>query len=91
MQELKDWILLTQKRYIIDDTERQWKGLNPNDEPTVSWENYKVVTYGVSFGKLYLKKNVCLDRIGDIFLFILHFIGIHICKLVALLLGIYGI
>lgn len=50
LQELKDWILLTQKRYIIEDTERQWKSLNPNDETEVSWENYKIITYGITSG-----------------------------------------
>ena len=48
LQELKDWILLTQKRYIIDDSERQWKSLNSNDDPEVSWEDYKLITYGVT-------------------------------------------
>ncbi|XP_035227343.1 calumenin-A-like [Stegodyphus dumicola] len=46
MQELKDWIQHTQRRYIIDDSERQWKNLNPNDEPEVTWKTYRKVTYG---------------------------------------------
>lgn len=48
LQELKDWILLTQKRYIFDDSDRQWRGLNPNNETEVSWESYKTITYGIN-------------------------------------------
>lgn len=46
LQELKEWIQFTQKRYIVDDAERQWKGLNPDNKPTLSWHKYKKVTYG---------------------------------------------
>ncbi|GBM11402.1 Calumenin-B [Araneus ventricosus] len=46
MQELKDWIQHTQKRYIIDDSERQWKGFNPNNEPELAWQTYKKNSYG---------------------------------------------
>ncbi|XP_055941077.1 calumenin-like [Argiope bruennichi] len=46
MQELKDWIQHTQKRYIIDDSERQWKGFNPNNELELSWQTYKKNAYG---------------------------------------------
>lgn len=64
LQELEDWILLTQKRYIIEDTERQWKSLNPNEETEVSWENYKIITYGVTSGNAL--KNYCPFFITEI-------------------------
>ncbi|XP_066245851.1 calumenin [Euwallacea similis] len=44
--ELKDWIRYTQKRYISDDVNRQWKQQNPDDNPTVSWDNYQKMVYG---------------------------------------------
>ncbi|XP_060532016.1 calumenin [Cylas formicarius] len=45
-EELKDWIRYTQKRYISEDVDRQWKQQNPDDNPTVSWENYQKLVYG---------------------------------------------
>lgn len=44
--ELKDWIRFTQKRYITEDVDRVWKEQNPDDKPTISWENYKNLVYG---------------------------------------------
>ncbi|XP_066138917.1 calumenin [Euwallacea fornicatus] len=44
--ELKDWIRYTQKRYISDDVNRQWKQQNPDDNPTVSWDSYQKMVYG---------------------------------------------
>lgn len=36
--ELKDWIRYTQRRYIADDVERQWKQHNPENKPSLTWE-----------------------------------------------------
>uniref|UniRef100_A0A6M2DZT0 Reticulocalbin-3 n=1 Tax=Xenopsylla cheopis TaxID=163159 RepID=A0A6M2DZT0_XENCH len=44
--ELKDWIRYTQRRYIADDVERQWKQHNPENKPSITWEEYKKETYG---------------------------------------------
>lgn len=50
-EELKDWIQYTQKRYIVDDVERQWKAHNPENKEKISWEEYKKMVYGFMDGK----------------------------------------
>lgn len=50
-EELKDWIQYTQKRYITDDVERQWKAHNPENKDKLSWEEYKKMVYGFMDGK----------------------------------------
>lgn len=45
-QELKDWIQFTQKRYILEDADKQWKNHNPDQKENISWEEYKKSTYG---------------------------------------------
>ncbi|XP_066599814.1 calumenin-B [Prorops nasuta] len=45
-EELKDWILHTQQRYIRNDVERQWKTHNPDDKEKLSWEEYRNMVYG---------------------------------------------
>ncbi|PSN37652.1 Calumenin [Blattella germanica] len=45
-EELKDWIQYTQKRYIIDDVERQWKAHNPENKDKLTWDEYKKMVYG---------------------------------------------
>lgn len=46
LAELKSWIQFTQRRYIQDDVERQWKTHNPNGNDSVEWEIYKGTVYG---------------------------------------------
>lgn len=36
----------TQRRYIRDDVERQWKSHNPDDEEKLPWSKYKSMVYG---------------------------------------------
>jgi Ca2+-binding EF-hand superfamily protein len=50
-EELKDWIQYTQKRYIVDDVERQWKAHNPENKEKISWDEYKKMVYGFMDGK----------------------------------------
>ncbi|XP_066999758.2 calumenin-B isoform X2 [Anabrus simplex] len=45
-EELKNWIQYTQRRYIVDDVERQWKAHNPENKEKISWEEYKKMVYG---------------------------------------------
>lgn len=45
-EELKDWIMYTQQRYIRDDVERQWKSHNPTGKEKLSWTEYKDMVYG---------------------------------------------
>lgn len=45
-EELKDWIQYTQKRYILDDVDRQWKQHNSDNKETIPWEDYKKMVYG---------------------------------------------
>lgn len=45
-EELKDWIMYTQRRYIRDDVERQWKSHNPMGKEKLSWTEYKDIVYG---------------------------------------------
>ncbi|XP_059610497.1 calumenin [Phlebotomus argentipes] len=44
--ELKNWIQFTQRRYIEDDVERQWKQHNPSGNETIPWEAYRKAVYG---------------------------------------------
>ncbi|KAF2905300.1 hypothetical protein ILUMI_00874 [Ignelater luminosus] len=47
LEELKDWIRYTQKRYINEDVERQWKQHNSDSsQDTISWADYKKMVYG---------------------------------------------
>ncbi|CAL1283651.1 unnamed protein product [Larinioides sclopetarius] len=43
--ELKNWIEYTQKKYILDDVDRQWETHNEAKKDTLDWEIYKKVTY----------------------------------------------
>ena len=45
-EELKDWIMYTQQRYIRDDVERQWVSHNPMGKEKLSWTEYKDMVYG---------------------------------------------
>lgn len=44
--ELQEWIKFTQKRYIYEDVERQWKSHELNHDSLLSWNEYQNVTYG---------------------------------------------
>lgn len=45
-EELKSWIQYTQRRYITEDVDRQWKAHNPDGKDTIKWEEYKKMVYG---------------------------------------------
>ena len=45
-EELKDWIRFTQKRYIMEDVDRQWKQQNSENDDKIKWEAYKKLVYG---------------------------------------------
>ncbi|GLH05521.1 Supercoiling factor [Gryllus bimaculatus] len=44
-EELKDWIQYTQRRYIVDDIDRQWKAHNPENKEKITWDDYKKTVY----------------------------------------------
>lgn len=44
--ELRDWIRFTQKRYITEDVERQWKQYNPEEKDKITWDEYQKLVYG---------------------------------------------
>ncbi|KAK9876619.1 hypothetical protein WA026_013997 [Henosepilachna vigintioctopunctata] len=44
-EELKDWIKFTQKRYISEDTNRQWKQHNPEEKEALPWDEYEKLVY----------------------------------------------
>lgn len=46
LSELKNWIQFTQKRYIEDDVNRQWKQHNSENNETIHWEAYRKIVYG---------------------------------------------
>jgi len=46
LSELKNWISFTQRRYIEDDVDRQWKQHNPDNLEQLSWETYRKAVYG---------------------------------------------
>ncbi|RWS07593.1 calumenin-like protein [Dinothrombium tinctorium] len=45
-EELRDWIHRSQRNYILEDVERQWKSHNPDNKSKISWDDYRRVTYG---------------------------------------------
>ncbi|XP_078666809.1 calumenin-like isoform X3 [Branchiostoma floridae x Branchiostoma belcheri] len=45
-QELKEWIQYTQKKYILEDVERQWDSHDLNRDKRIHWDEYKNTTYG---------------------------------------------
>ncbi|XP_023301118.2 calumenin-B [Lucilia cuprina] len=46
ISELKKWIEYTQRRYIDEDVDRQWRQHNPDGNLTISWEAYRRDVYG---------------------------------------------
>ncbi|GFT12611.1 calumenin-B [Trichonephila clavipes] len=46
LQELKEWIQHTQRKYIKDDCDRQWRNWNPFNKPELTWDAYKKYSYG---------------------------------------------
>lgn len=46
LDELKDWIDYSQKKYINDDVTRQWQANNPENLEKLPWENYRTMVYG---------------------------------------------
>lgn len=46
ISELKKWIEYTQRRYIDEDVDRQWRQHNPDSNVTISWESYRRDVYG---------------------------------------------
>lgn len=49
-KELEEWIRYTQKRYIRDDVDKQWKVYNAQESSRISWEEYRNTTYGTADG-----------------------------------------
>lgn len=45
-QELVDWIKFTQKRYIREDSKKQFLQHDTNKDGKIEWEEYKETTYG---------------------------------------------
>lgn len=48
--ELKSWIEYTQKKYIQDDVENQWKVHVTPDQNKLDWVTYKKKFYGFMDG-----------------------------------------
>ena len=45
-EELHKWIVFTQTRYIREDSDRQFKGHDKNEDGKIHWDEYKEATYG---------------------------------------------
>lgn len=45
-EELKDWILYTQRRYIRENIDRQWISHNPDEKEKLPWSEYLTRVYG---------------------------------------------
>ncbi|XP_007909078.1 calumenin isoform X2 [Callorhinchus milii] len=45
-EELRAWIKFSQKRWVYEDVDRQWKGHDLNNDGVMSWDEYKNATYG---------------------------------------------
>uniref|UniRef100_A0A8C6XCM5 Reticulocalbin-3 n=1 Tax=Naja naja TaxID=35670 RepID=A0A8C6XCM5_NAJNA len=53
VEELKAWIKFAQKRWIYEDGAKrsQWQEYDLNQDGSISWEEYRNVTYGTYLGK----------------------------------------
>lgn len=49
MSELKNWISFTQRRYIEDDVNRQWRQHNPENVEKLHWEVSFVLFSKINF------------------------------------------
>lgn len=45
LSELKNWIQFTQRRYLEEDVDRQWRQHNINNSEQVNWEVSFFVNY----------------------------------------------
>ncbi|ETE58517.1 hypothetical protein L345_15761, partial [Ophiophagus hannah] len=54
--ELKDWIKKAQKKYVSENVARQWQEYDLNQDGSISWEEYRNVTYGTYLGMKERKK-----------------------------------
>lgn len=52
LSELKKWIQFTQRRYIDEDVDRQWRQHNKNDEDFVQWEVSYILWYSLDLKRL---------------------------------------
>lgn len=50
--ELRSWIIFTQKKYLIDDVNKQWHTHNVEGNDKITWDVYRKAVYGFSHGKL---------------------------------------
>ncbi|XP_044285335.1 calumenin isoform X2 [Varanus komodoensis] len=44
--ELKAWIKKAQKKYVLDNVAHQWQEYDMNRDGSISWDEYRNVTYG---------------------------------------------
>lgn len=61
MSELKNWITFTQRRYIEDDVNRQWKTHNPDNSERIHWDvswNYSFILF------LFFMKMMCTGTLN---------------------------
>jgi hypothetical protein len=61
-EELKNWVDYTQNKYIWDDTDRQWKDHDKDEDGQMSWSEYMKTTYGFETGKLLIHLCIYMDR-----------------------------
>jgi calumenin len=45
-QELHDWIHHTSRKYVEENRDKHWSNYKPNDAGLLSWETYKLTTFG---------------------------------------------
>lgn len=57
MSELKNWISFTQRRYIEDDVNRQWKQHNPDNTDLIHWEVSSIYFYSMWMTRECFKEN----------------------------------
>lgn len=50
--ELRSWIIFTQKKYLIDDVNKQWQTHNVEGHDKITWDVYRKAVYGFSNGEL---------------------------------------
>lgn len=70
-EELKDWIRFTQRRYITDDVDRQWKTHNPEDKEKISWDEYKKMLYGFMDGEFLMSFRLHIKHQKEVKLIVL--------------------
>ena len=65
-EELKIWIEYTQKRYLLNDVEKQWRTHNLSGKENLTWDDYRKTVYGFSHGIILASSSFFFKRFSKL-------------------------